>query len=55
MPKQIINKVKPAAPQARTVTSHTPTSSPGVSPTKSYTVTTPVPGSTRTVNEGRKD
>jgi hypothetical protein len=45
-----INKATPVKPAASTVTRPE-----GVSSERSYSVTTPVPGSVRRVNEGRKD
>jgi hypothetical protein len=50
-----VSYTKPVAPAAKTVVSQTPTRSPGVSPTRTYDVGVPVPGSTRIVNQGRKD
>ena len=54
--KYAVHKTTPVAPQSRTVTATTPTSSPGIAPSKAHKVTA-VPKSitTRVVNSGRKD
>lgn len=50
-----VHKVPPVQPKSRTTVAQTPTSSPGISPSKSYTAQVPVAGGERIVNRGRKD
>ena len=48
--KYAVHRTQPVAPAARSVTAN-----PGTPAAKTYTATTPVKGSARVVNTGRKD